>query len=56
MSNTSLTKWILEFLGIRGVKFQVYIQQDLEFLEIPTQSTNDFPWKAVNQKKIPRNF
>ena len=21
MSNTSLTKWILEFLGIRGVKF-----------------------------------
>ena len=31
-------------------KFQVYSQQDLEFLGIPTQSTNDFPWKAVNLK------
>ena len=25
-------------------------RQDLEFLGIPTQSTNDFPWKAVNLK------
>ena len=24
-------------------KFQVYSQQDLEFLGIPTQRTNDFP-------------
>ena len=24
-------------------KFQVYSQHDLEFLGIPTQSTNDFP-------------
>ena len=31
-------------------KFQVYSQQDLEFLGIPTQRTNDFPWKAVNLK------
>ena len=31
-------------------KFQVYNQQDLEFLGIPTQSTNESPWKAVNLK------
>ena len=31
-------------------KFQLYSQQDLEFLGIPTQRTNDFPWKAVNLK------
>ena len=31
-------------------KFQVYSQEDLEFLGIPTQSTNEFSWKAVNLK------
>ena len=27
-----------------------YSQQDLELLGITTQSSNDFPWKAVNLK------
>ena len=31
-------------------KFQVYSPEDLEFLGIPTQSTNEFSWKAVNLK------
>ena len=31
-------------------KFQVNNQKGLEFLGIPTQSANDFSWKAVNLK------
>ena len=36
------TKKLLE-IPRNSQKFQVYSQQDLEFLGIPTQRTNDFP-------------
>ena len=39
LDNMTLAKWLLEFLGIPRI-----------FLVIPTQRTNDFPWKAVNLK------